>query len=379
MKKCRFVTLLGIACAVLIASGCLPNEEKAAQQQQAMPPPYVTVHEVTRENHPYDSDYQGVTQGSKAVEIRARVQAIIEKRLYTEGQYVEAGQLLFQLERDQYEAFMAEATSQYERARREWDRVRPLYAKNAVSQKERDTALAAYESAQANMRSAQINLDYCQVTSPVSGYTGMEEVTPGNLASNNMLLTQVNQTDPLYVNFSFTASDFMMRMQLAAEGRMVLPENNAYTAKIRLVDGTMYPVEGKVSFVDTQVDQSMGVVRARAEFVNKDEAVLPGQYVRVFLTGAYLKDAILIPQKCVIITQLGSVVMVVGKDNIVEMRPVKVSLNVGQSYLVDAGLKEGEKIVLDGLVKARPGAPVSLEAPRPPQAQQGAAPAPEKQ
>ncbi len=355
--------VLHLFCVSLLAMTLLTGCKEEQEQAKKMPPPLVTTFTIKAEDHDYKMNFQGITQGSKAVEIRARVQAIIEKRLYTEGDYVQEGQVLFQLEKDQYEARLNEATAQLKQAEREWNRVRPLYAKNAVSQKERDAALAAYESAKANERIAQINLDYCEVTSPVSGFTGQEQVTPGNLANNGTLLTHVNQTDPLYVYFAFAGTEYMRHAQWAKEGRLTIPQNNAYKANIRLVDGSMYPLDGVVTFVDTKVNPSTGAVQSRAEFTNKDGIILPGQYVRIFLEGAVLKDAILIPQKAVLTTQKGTLVMIVNEQNIVEMRPIKIGTSIGQMYLIDEGLKAGEKIVLDGLVKARPGQPVTLGPP----------------
>lgn len=363
MKKAtRPALLAAFCCALLLATAC-SNEKKGPP---APPPPLVTIFTVEAKNQPYPAEYQAVTQGSKAVEVRARVEAIIQKRMYTEGDYVKEGQLLFQLERDQYEARLQDAAAQLDRAKREWERVRPLYEKNAVSQKDRDNARAAFETAQANVRTAQINLGYCQVTSPVSGYTGKENYTPGNLVGNNSLLTSVNQTNPLYVNFAFAGPDFMRRQHLMAQGRLLPPPNNMYTARIRLLNGAMYDKEGKVTFIDTQVDQSTGVVKARAEFPNENDFVLPGQYVRVFVEGAMLKDAILIPQKCVLMTQMGTLVMVLGEGDVIQVRPVKLNVAIGEMYLVDEGLQHGERIVLEGLVKARPGQPVRIQQPAAP-------------
>lgn len=369
MKKYFCLALL--VCGALALGAC-SGDKKA---QQGPPPPLVTVVTVAAIDHPYPAEYQAVTQGSKAVEVRARVEAIIQQRLYTEGDYVKEGQMLFQLERDQYEARYQDAKAQLERAKREWDRVRPLYEKNAVSQKERDNARAAFETAQANLRTAEINLGYCQVTAPVAGYTGKENFTPGNLVSNNSLLTTLNQTNPLYVNFAIPAPEMMRRQQMALEGRVIPPKDGMYTAKIRLVDGTMYNTEGKVTFIDTQVDQATGVVKARAEFPNENDLVLPGQYVRIFLSGATLHNAILIPQKCVLMTQKGALVMVLDEKNVVQMRPVQLSVMVDDLYLVDKGLAPGDRVILEGLVKARPGQPVRVEGAQPPAA---AAPAPQQ-
>ncbi|MEG6502612.1 MULTISPECIES: efflux RND transporter periplasmic adaptor subunit [unclassified Desulfovibrio] len=341
-------------CLVLVACD---SEKKAQQGPMRLP---VAVFDVVARDEPWPAEYQAQASGSRAVEVRARVEAIIEKRLYEEGDYVEQGQLLFQLERDHYEALMQQAQAQFTNAEREWRRVRPLYEKNAVSQKERDNALAAYESAKASLRQAKINLDYCQVTAPVSGYSSKENYTPGNLVGNNSLLTYVNQTDPMYIDFSIAAPERMTRQSLAAEGRLVLPADGHYKARLRLLDGTMYKGEGEVTFIDSQVQPSTGVIKARAVFANADRSIMPGQYVRLYMDGDILKNAVLVPQKCVLLTQKGSLVMGVDKDDKVYPIPVVVGVSVGDKYLVLEGLKGGERIISEGIIKARPGTQVSI-------------------
>ena len=325
----------------------------------AMAPP-VAVYEVKVEDVPWPAEFQAQASGSRAVEVRARVQAIIQKRLYEEGDFVKEGQQLFQLERDQYEAQMQQALAQFNNAEREWKRVRPLYEKNAVSQKERDNALAAYDTARAALRAARINLNYCQVVSPVSGYSSKENFTEGNLVSNNSLLTYVNQTNPMHIDFSIAAPERMRRQQLQASGRLVFPKDGKYTARLRLLDGTMYQGKGEVTFIDSQVQAATGVIKARAVFDNSNGAIMPGQYVRLYIDGDILKQAILIPQKCVTITQKGAVVMGVDKDNTVYVLPVVISESIGQLYLVDSGLKGGERLISEGLIKARPGSKVTI-------------------
>lgn len=245
----KFAVLSGLVLLLSLALAACGDDKKAAQT----PLVPVAVFEVKAADTPWPAEFQAQASGSRAVEVRSRVEAIIEKRLYNEGDYVKAGQMLFQLERDQYEARMQQAQAQYVNAEREWKRVRPLYEKNAVSQKERDQARAAYETARAELRQAQINLDYCQVTAPVSGYSSKENYTPGNLVGNNSLLTYVNQTDPMYIDFSIAAPERMTRQQLAAAGRLAFPPDGRYTAKLRLLDGRMYPGEGEVTFIDSQV------------------------------------------------------------------------------------------------------------------------------
>lgn len=370
MRPLIFLSLVLGLCLAL--AGC--GEDKKAQQ--AMLPP-VAVFDVTVADVPWPAEYQAQASGSRAVEVRARVEAIIEKRLYEEGDFVKQGQLMFQLERDQYEAKVQQAEAQFNNAEREWKRIRPLYEKNAVSQKERDSARAAYESAKAELRQAKINLDYCQVTAPVSGYSSKENFTPGNLVGNNSLLTYVNQTDPMYIDFSIAAPERMRRQQLAAAGRLRFPENGRYKARLRLLDGTLYKGEGEVTFIDSQVQPSTGVIKARAVFANADGHIMPGQYVRLYMEGDVLKNAVLIPQKCVVLTQKGSLVMGLDKDNKVYAIPVTLSVAVGDRYLVDSGLKGGERIISEGLVKARPGTQVRVQEPAA-QQQQAQAPVAQK-
>lgn len=354
--KARFPILLTLLLSALLLPSC-KEEAKQGNAPTAMP---VAVHTVKVQDFPWPAEFQAQATGSRAVEVRARVQAIIEKRLYEEGDFVKEGQQLFQLERDQYEAQVQQAEAQYHNAEREWRRVKPLYEKNAVSQKERDNARAAYDTSRAALRAARINLDYCQVVSPVSGYSSKENFTEGNLVSNNSLLTYVNQTDPMHIDFSIAAPERMRRYELHAQGRLQFPKDSRYSARIRLLNGKLYPKPGQVTFIDSQVQPTTGVIKARAVFENKNGAIMPGQYVRLYMDGDILKNAILIPQKCVTITQKGAIAMGVDKENTVYVIPVKVSESIGQYYLVDEGLKGGERLISEGLIKARPGSKVTI-------------------
>jgi len=342
-------------CLALCLGGLLTACDKKETAAQAVPPALVEIFTVKAADTPWPAEFQAQAAGSRAVEVRARVEAIIESRHYEEGDFVQQGQLLFQLERDRYEAAMQQAQAQYKNAEREWRRIRPLYEKNAVSQKERDGARAAYESTKAALRQAEINLDYCQVTAPVSGYSSKENVTPGNLVMNNSLLTFVNQTDPMYIDFSIAAPERMLRQQMETQGLLRFPEGGRYKARLRLLDGNMYKGEGEVTFIDSQVQPTTGVIKARAVFANSDRSIMPGQYVRLFMEGDVLTNAVLIPQKCVMLTQKGAMVMGVDKDNKVVPMPVQLGVSIGDRYLVDSGLKDGDRIISEGLVKARPG------------------------
>ncbi len=356
------ITLLFILVTALALAACKEGDGGDGAAARKMDP-YVKVADIKAEDVPWPADYLATAAGSRAVDVRARVQGIIEKRLYKEGDYIKAGELMFQLERDQYEAAYQQAQAAFMNAEREWNRIRPLYKANAVSQKERDAALSSYDSTRAALRQAKINLDYCQVVAPVSGYTSKEEVTVGNLVSNNSLLTIVNQTDPMFIDFSISAQERMYRQQLEREGRLRFPENSAYEARLRLLNGSMYPRPGVIDFIDSQVQVTTGVISARATFDNTDNTIMPGQYVRVFMNGDVLVNAVLVPQNAVQITDIGTFVMVVDQNNVVHRTRVELGTAIRDKYLIDSGLKGGERIIVEGILKVADGATVRYDDP----------------
>lgn len=357
----QYLTLL---CVLLVAFGLAGCEDKEQAGGQMIP--YVKVKDIKASNVPWPAEYQATAAGSRAVEVRARVQGIVEKRLYKEGSFIKAGQVMFEIEPDHYQAVYNEAKAAFMNADREWKRVRPLYRANAVSQRERDTALSNYESTKAALRQAEINLEYCKVVAPVSGYTSKEAVTAGNLVANNTLLTTVNQTDPMFIDFSIAAPERLLRLQLEREGRLMTPSTGIYDARLRLLDGRMYDKAGYIDFIDSQVQPTTGVISARAVFPNADNAIMPGQYVRVYMDGDVLVNAVLIPQTSVTITEDGTFVMIVGEKNIVKRVKVSLGPAIEKDYLVYEGMKDGDRIIIDGMLKARDGAPVRYDDPNAP-------------
>ncbi|MBO4300466.1 MAG: efflux RND transporter periplasmic adaptor subunit [Desulfovibrio sp.] len=353
-----------LLCLVLtyltMISGCEKKEQQASVSE-AVP---VTLVTVTAVDTPWPAEYLGRTVGSRSVEVRSRVNGVIEERLYTEGQFVREGQPLFRIEKDQYEAAVQEAQAAYNNAEREWNRIRPLYDRNAVSQKSRDEALAERDEKKAALRKAQIDLDHCEVLAPVSGYSGKESQTAGNLVANNDLLTSINQVDPTFVDFAITAPDRLTRVRLKTENRLRTPDNRQYTVRLRLLSGALAESTGTVTFVDTRVLTDTASVRARAEFPNADGAIMPGQYVQITVEGDTLVQAILVPRDCVLQTQKGPMVMVVGGDNIMHSVPVQSSVDIGEFLLVDSGLKGGERLVREGLAQARDGALAKVRMPQ---------------
>ncbi len=329
--------------ALLLVGGC-KSEEKG--RTASLPPPLVGVMTVEERNVPVSFTYAGQTEGSRAVEVRAQVSGILMRRAYDEGQYVKQGQLLFEIEPDTYRAalrqangVMEQAQAKFTQARQNLNRVLPLYKKNAVSQKDRDDAQAAYDSAKADLDSAIGNL-----------------ITAGS--QDGSLLTVVNQNDPIYANFAIPSPQFMRLRALQEQGRL---KSDGTVAEITLADGTVYQTKGVITFIDKQVNTNTSVVAARAEFVNPDLFVLPGQFVRVTLSGMELVNAILIPQQAVIQTQKGSMVVVIGEGDKAEMRPVDLGDNYGDSFLLNKGVKAGERIVVEGGNKAVPGQPVRIQ------------------
>lgn len=364
--------------ALCFASGCTKEEATAPS---AMPAPLVKAMTVEAKDTPFSLSYVGQTVGSRAVEVRAQVSGILTSRTYEEGEFVEKGQLLFTIEPDTYKANLAQAEgvqaqtrAKLTQAKQDVDRIRPLYAKNAVSQRDRDQAVAAYNAAQADFESAKaavddakIKLGHAYVTAPVSGFTSKEYRSIGNLVStaSEHPLTVINQIDPIYATFSVPSPQYMAMRVMHDDGRLRLNQQQAW---IELADGSPYPVPGTINFIDKQVNPSTSVVAARSTFPNTHHIVLPGQFVRVTISGQVLVNAIMIPQQAVLQTQHGTMVIVVknqnGKD-IAEMR--KVDLNnqsYGAMFLVNSGLESGERIVIEGTNKVRPGAPVRFAQPK---------------
>lgn len=345
-----------------IFSGC--KKEEAAPQ--AMPPAVVSLMTVEQKDVPFKAEYVGLTEGSKAVEVRAQVGGILRERHYQEGQYVNYGDVLFTIEADTYEAALKTAQgnldmarAQLRQAKLDYDRYSNLYKTNSISKKDYDAAVAAYESAKAQVETAQgslsdskIRLGYTNVIAPISGYTSKANFTEGNLISTTTTtpLTVINQVDPIYVNFSIPATTMTKLRLLALDGKVKADDN--LTSTVYTGDKTEYPGQGKVIFFDKIITSSTGDIKIKAEFPNPATALLPGQFVRATLDGFTLINAIVIPQKAIIQRQGKQFVIVV--ENIQngvghpKFVPVELGINMGNYFLVNSGLKAGDVIVVEG-------------------------------
>ena len=377
----RVYGYVAAALAVAALVGCGQSQSKAGFG--GFPPAEVTTLAVAPHNFPIAYEYVGQTLGSKDVEVRARVTGIIEKRLYTEGAPVKAGQPLFIIDPKPYaaqvaqaEAELARATAQKAQADRERARLAPLAERKAIGQKEADDAssnadfgAAAVQSARAKLDELKLNWGYTKVVAPISGLSSRAQKSEGSLATaNDTLLTTISQTDPIWVGFTVSENEQLRFTRAVAAGTLVLPKDNAYDVTIKLSDGSVFPRRGQINFSDTRVSPTTGTYEMRAEVVNHDAALKPGQFVRVVLRGAERKDALAVPQVALLDGPQGKFVYVTGKDkdgkDIAQPRPVVVGEWIdgdgGNMFVIDSGLKPGDNVIVNGMARLQPGAPIKL-------------------
>ena len=327
-------------------------------------------------------DAVGRSEGSKEVEVRARVSGIVQKQLYAEGEIVRLNAPLYRIERAPFESALAQARAilnqdraKLEQAQRDNARLLPLVAKRAISQREADDSStnlkqveAAILSSEARVRDADLNLSYTEVTAPISGVTGRSQRSEGSLVNagtDNSLLTTITQTDPVWVRFSLSESEHAL-----------LRANSSKRAEVRLLmnDDREYPNKGKLNFAGSTVDSRLGTVQLRAEFANPDLTLLPGQFLKTQLIVG-LRDAIVVPQSAVTQNDQGRFVWIVGPDSKAVRQKVNTGSWVGRDWVINTGLKAGDAVIVDNLIKLRPGTLVRVEAPAAPVPATATAPA----
>ena len=347
-----------------------------------MPPAMVTYEVMAAREIPVEREYVGQTNGSREVEIRARVNGIVEKRLYEEGTVVKAGQPLFKLDAATYaavaaqaEAGVATAEANFKLAERDHARLKPLLDAKAISQKEWDTAASALDVTRAQLKQAQaqvaqVDLGYTNIRAPISGVVGRALKVEGALAnaSGDSLLATLAQTDPLHVNFSIAEGDRNAVQSEIAAGTLSVPKTG-YVVKLKSSDGQLLKQTGKLDFSDYRADANTGAYAARAVVANADGVLTPGQFVRVVLGGATRPNAIAVPQRAVLDGPMGKMVYVVGKGQdgkpAAEPRPVVpgewVSLpgKDANGWIIRQGLKAGDQVIVDGMARIfSPGQPI---------------------
>lgn len=355
-KPAFAVLVSAIAVATLGLTGC--QESSAPQTQQT---PQVGV--VTLEAKPYalTSEVPGRTSAYRIAEVRPQVNGIIQKRLFTEGSEVKAGQQLYQIDPATYEAAFKSAQATQLSAKSLADRYKLLVNDKAVSQQAYDEARAASLQADAALEQARIDLRYTKVQAPISGRIGRSAVTEGALVSNGQAgaMATIQQLDPIYVDVTQSSKELLRLRRDLAEGRLQKAGESAAKVALKLEDGSRYAHEGTLEFSEVAVDESTGSVTLRAVFPNPDHLLLPGMFVHAELLSGVKQNAILAPQQGVTRNPRGEpTAMVVNAENKVEQRVLKADRTAGSAWLVEDGLQEGDRLITEGLQFVQPGVEV---------------------
>ena len=323
-------------------------------------------------------EYTGQLAGFRDVEVRARVGGILQKRNFTEGAAVTKGQSLYSIDAAPFESALARAEAdlagaqaRLAQARRNAVRLKPLIESKAASQKDYDDAVSAEQiseadlkAAQARLNDAKLNVEYTRVEAPIAGIAGRSQRSEGTLVSGpEVLLTTIVQVDPVYVNFGIPEAEQLRMQREADSGRLQMPRDRRFLVNVKLADGSAYPRIGRLGFSDVRVSERTGTSDARAELPNPEGRLRPGQFVRVTLSGATRPNAILVPQRAVLEGPKGKFVYIVNAESKVEPRPVEVGEWSGDSWVIHGGLAAGDKVVVDGVMKIGPGAPVRVADP----------------
>ena len=389
--RLRAITLVSFT---LVLTACGQSQQQGAGSH-GMPPADVTTIKLQPKTLPATFEYVGQTTGSKEVEVRARVTGILEKKLFQEGAWVKAGQPLFVIDPKPLaaqtaalEAEVVRAQAQQAQAARELSRLKPLAEKRAVGQKEADDAQSSLELAAAAVRAAEarlaeikLNLGYTQVRAPIAGLSSRAPKSEGSLVNaNDTLLTTISQVDPMWIPFAIAENQQLQLNKAVSEGRLMLPKDNAFDVQVRLADGSTLDRKGRINFSDTRINPSTGTFEMRAEVTNRDGLLKPGQFVRVKLLGAVRNNALAVPQVAVMDGTQGKYVYVVDKDkdgkDIAAVRPIVlgewVTFDNQNLWVVDSGLKAGDQVIVDGVAKLRPGAPIKVGSSAAPPAAPGA-------
>ncbi len=406
-----------IVAAVILLARCGGDKDAVkAKEGSAIPPVSVVVTPVIQRNVPIFTELTARIDATDSVDIRARVKSFLLRQSYDEGKMVKAGQVLFTLDKREYEAQLMQAKAQLAKAQadltqaqdrtvvavaeanlnialaqlnktnQDVNRLKPLAALRAVPQQDYDNALAAQQGAKADVESKQaalntskvnqiaaiqqgqaavasanasiqrdeLNVEYCTITTPIAGIAGTRQVAPGNLVGQGepTLLATVSNVNPVRVYVSISESDYLLYQRMKAQGKL---RDSGGELQLILSDGSIFAEKGHIIIADRAVDLKTGTLSIVAEFPNPESLLRPGQFGRVRLAASVAENALLVPQKAVTELQSAKVVYVVGPDNKVALRSVVLGARVGQDYIVTDGVKSGERIIVEGLQKVRPG------------------------
>ena len=377
MRKNKFYIsyiLISIFAGVLFL-GC-SSDGKKGQSMAELPPLKVSTYEIKSNDIEVSMEYPAKIKSIQQVNVVARVNGILEKKYFTEGSFVKEGEILYQIDSTRYEALMQEAladvevkTATLKQATREWERIKILFEQDSTSQKERDSALSAYETAQAslkasqaNLKKAQIDFGYTKVKAPISGLTSLNAQDLGSYVGStteSMNLTTITQMNPIYVEFSLPDIELFKKRFIMNNGNW----NNISQAKLAVSlnfsDDSVYEQKGTLDFIDSFVNNETSTVKARATFLNPKNDLIPGLFVRVKIDGLVYKNAINIPQIAVLQDATGAFVYI-AKENQAVKTPVKIGNIVNDTYIIDSGLNEGDIVITNNLTKLKPGSSIDL-------------------
>ena len=360
----------------LVLSTPLANCKREQSKPQARPAAEVSVVKIEPRDMPVTFEYIAQTQSSHEVEIRARVNGFLDRRVYTEGTIAKEGQILFLMDKKPFQAqvdaavaALARQNAALETARLNLERVKPLAAQNAVSQKDLDEATGTYESfaaaveqAKAQLQMARLDLSYCTIASPVTGITSAALQQDGAYVNQlNSQLTTVAVLSPMWVNFSLSENEMKQYRTQIAMGQLRPPRDGNYEVEVILVDGSIFPHTGQITFAAPSYSTKTGTFLIRASVDNPDGILRPNQYVRARLKGAIRPNAILVPQRAVQQGAKGHFIWVVNKEGKGEFRPVVVGDWYGNDIFITEGLRAGDQVVVDGALTLRAGEPVTAK------------------
>jgi membrane fusion protein (multidrug efflux system) len=367
--RVRLRAAASLTIAIAVIAGCGRDAPKPPEKG----PADVTVLTVERNDVPVTATYVAQTQSIQAVNIQARVSGWLDKRVYVEGSVVKAGQVMFQMDQkpfqaqvDAQKAALARNQASLEVAKANLARTKPLAQQNALSQKDLDDAQGQFDSAQAaveqgkaQLQEAQLNLSYTTIRSPVDGVSSYAQVADGTyLNPQNAQLTTVSVLTPMWINFSVSENDLERIRNDVRAGRLRLPEGGKFVVEVEMVDGNLFPYTGAITFANPSYNSTTGTFLLRATVNNPAGILRPNQYVRVRLKGATRPNAIVVPQRSVLQSGKGHFVWVIDANNQAQPRPVLVGDWVGDNWLISDGLNNGDKVVVDGVVRLTQGAPV---------------------
>lgn len=372
----RFLAFSSSIALLSLAAGCgEKNADAQAPDGAAPPPPEVSIVTIAPQKITLTTELPGRIEATRVAQVRARVPGIVLKRVYKEGTDVKAGDILFRIDPASYQASLnsaqatvSKAEANLAQAKLKIQRYKPLVETNAISKQEYDDALTAQKQAEADLEAAKatraaarLNLGYATVNAPISGRIGRALVTEGALVGQGEAtpLALIQQLDPIYVTLTQSTGDLLSLQRAMANGQLKSVGKDQARVTLIMEDGSAYAHAGKLLFSDLAVDESSGSVTLRAEFPNPQRFLLPGMYARARLEQAVSENTILVPQQAIQRDPVGANVMLVGADGKVKSQPIKTASAQGNNWIVSEGLKPGDRVIVEGLQKVKPGAAVN--------------------